>query len=62
MERDLEPDEFHKRLLELLEVDDEHEGKAEPAASPADPPKPKGTKSKTKPKPQENTPPSDETS
>ncbi|MFP6874067.1 MAG: diadenylate cyclase CdaA [Verrucomicrobiales bacterium] len=62
LERDLEPEEFHKRLLELLEVDNEHEGKPEPAASPGDPPKPKGTKSRTKPKSPESTPPSDETS
>lgn len=49
LERDLEPEEFRKRLLEVLEIEaeDEHE---EPAARPSasDPPRPKKKKSAKK--------------
>lgn len=48
LERDLEPEDFRKRLLELLEVDHERGGEHEPAASPSDPPRPRG-QSKAKP-------------
>ena len=54
LERDLEPEAFHKRLLELLEVESEKEIKPDRVASPADPPKPKGTKSSMKNKAPKN--------
>ena len=43
LERHLEPEEFHKRLLELLEITaaDDEEEKNEPAASASDPPRPR---------------------
>ena len=43
LERGLEPEAFHNRLLELLEVEKENESAPEPVASAADPPTPKGT-------------------
>jgi diadenylate cyclase len=60
LERGLEPEAFHKRLLELLEVEDETESKPEPVASPGDPPKPKGEKSSVKNKATENNTPTNE--
>lgn len=54
LERGLEPEAFHKRLLELLEVERENENAPEPIASAADPPKPKGTKTSAKNKHPDN--------
>ncbi|MCH2059093.1 MAG: diadenylate cyclase CdaA [Verrucomicrobiales bacterium] len=54
LERGLEPEAFHKRLLELLEVERENENTPEPIASAADPPKPKRTKTSAKNKPPDN--------
>ena len=56
LERGLEPETFHKRLLELLEVESENESNPEPVASPADPPKPKGKKSAAGTPSEDNTP------
>ena len=54
LERDLEPDDFRRRLLELLEMDPdvvERDREAEGSGSPSDPPRPKkGSKSKSKAK------------
>ncbi|MCP4849823.1 MAG: TIGR00159 family protein [Verrucomicrobiaceae bacterium] len=60
LERGLEPETFHKRLLELLEVESENENHPEPVASPADPPKPKGTKKSAIGKPSEHNAPANE--